>query len=137
MTSIEKLNLELGWETIQLRAKMLGLNIFHKIHLNETRPLISKCMPKLDTQRPNILRSNGGYLPFDNNSNSLEKSFFPNISKLWNSLERINRSKNLHDFKLYTKISMKPPKYKFYSRGNKFSNTLLTNLKKSRQNTSF
>ena len=30
-TSKEKLNLELGWETIQCRANMLGLNIFHKI----------------------------------------------------------------------------------------------------------
>ena len=29
-TSKEKLNLELGWETIQCRADMLGLNIFHK-----------------------------------------------------------------------------------------------------------
>ena len=45
LTSREKLNAELGWETIQSRANMLGLNIFHKIHLHETRPLIAKCMP--------------------------------------------------------------------------------------------
>ena len=47
-TNREKLNVELGWETIQCRADMLGLKIFHKIHLHETRPLIRKCMPKLD-----------------------------------------------------------------------------------------
>ena len=31
----EKLNSELGWETIQKRSEILGLNIFHKIqHIN-------------------------------------------------------------------------------------------------------
>ena len=50
-SSKDKLNLELGWETIQCRADMLGLNIFHKIHLQETRPLIQKYMPKLDFER--------------------------------------------------------------------------------------
>ena len=33
-TSKEKLNLELGWETI---GDLLSLNFFHKIHLQETR----------------------------------------------------------------------------------------------------
>ena len=37
-TSKEKLNSELGWETIQKRSELLGLNFFHKIHLHETRP---------------------------------------------------------------------------------------------------
>ena len=60
LTSKEKLNLELGWETIQCRADMLGLNIFHKIHLKETRLLVTKCMPELEWQRMNTLRSNGG-----------------------------------------------------------------------------
>ena len=32
-TSREKLNIELGWETIQKRCDILGLNIFHEIHL--------------------------------------------------------------------------------------------------------
>ena len=31
-TSREKLNTELGWETIEKRADILGLNIFQKIH---------------------------------------------------------------------------------------------------------
>ena len=47
-SSKQKLNIELGWETIQRRAEMLSLNIFQKIHLKETRPLILKCMPKFD-----------------------------------------------------------------------------------------
>ena len=39
-TSREKLNQELGWESIKRRSDNLGLNIFHKIHSYETRPLI-------------------------------------------------------------------------------------------------
>ena len=33
-TSKEKLNLELGWETIIDRGNLLSLSIFHKIHLH-------------------------------------------------------------------------------------------------------
>ena len=64
LTSKEKLNIELGWKTIQQRADILGLNIFHKIHLHETRPLIRNCMQKLDTEKCNV-RSKGGYLPYE------------------------------------------------------------------------
>ena len=32
-TSKDKLNLELGWETISKRGDILSLNIFQKIHL--------------------------------------------------------------------------------------------------------
>ena len=102
-TSKEKLNLELGWETIQCRADMLGLNIFHKIHLKETRPLIQKCMPKLDIERTNLLRSKGGYLPFINYGDKFWKSFFPHISRLWNTIGLDVQCKTLEDFKLHTK----------------------------------
>ena len=47
-TSKDKLNSELGWETILERGDFLGLNIFHKIHLHETRPLIRKRTAQLD-----------------------------------------------------------------------------------------
>ena len=45
LTSMDKLNSELGWETIKKRSDILSLNIFHKIHKFETRPLIRSCMP--------------------------------------------------------------------------------------------
>ena len=63
-TSKEKLNLELGWESIIDRGNLLSLNIFHKIHRHETRPLIRNCMPKLDIDRQHFTRSKGGYIPF-------------------------------------------------------------------------
>ena len=59
-SSREKLNNELGWESIEKRSDLLSLNIFHKIHLHETRPLIRNCMPKLDFEQEHFLRSIGG-----------------------------------------------------------------------------
>ena len=71
------LNTELGWETIEKRADILGLNIFQKIHLQETRPLIRNCMPKLDFERRHFLRSNGGYIPFRSLGSYFKKIVFP------------------------------------------------------------
>ena len=44
LTSKEKLNNELGWETIKVRIDYLGLCLFQKIGLDETRPLVKTCM---------------------------------------------------------------------------------------------
>ena len=108
---------------------MLGLNIFHKIHLQETRPLIQKCMPKLDFERKNLLRSKGGYLPFKNYGDKFWKSFFPYTSRLWNANPLDVQCKNLEDFKIHTKTEMKPTRFKHFSRGNKLSNSLLTRIR--------
>ena len=62
----EKLYKELGWETIQKRINYLGLSIFHKIHVGETRPLLRKCLTKIDWERTHYLRSKGGYVPYPN-----------------------------------------------------------------------
>ena len=57
-TSRVKLNEELGWETIQQRADFLGLTLYHKIHLGQTRPLVrSNMQPRVYT----YTRSNGDY----------------------------------------------------------------------------
>ena len=127
-SSKEKLNLELGWEDIKTRADMLGLNIFHKIHVHETRPLITTCMSKLDYERQNVLRSKGGYLPYKNYGDKFWKSFFPHISRLWNSLPTNVQILNLQDFKIFTKKEMKPAKIKHFGRGTKLGNTLLSRI---------
>ena len=62
-TSQDKLNVELGWESIRHRINFLGLSLFHKVHLQETRPLIRTCMSKLDWEGNNLTRSKGGYYP--------------------------------------------------------------------------
>ena len=61
-TNKEKLNIELGWESFQQRIKFLGLSLFQKIHLFETRPLIRNCMTKVDYDKTYLTRSKGGYI---------------------------------------------------------------------------
>ena len=72
-TNQDKLNLDLGWESIKQRIDFLGLCFFHKIHRQETRPLIRSCMSKLDRDKVRITRSKGGYLPFKNYGNTFLK----------------------------------------------------------------
>ena len=106
-TSREKLNIELGWESIEKRADILGLNFFHKIHRHETRPLIRNCMPKLDIENTHKIRSRGGYIPFKYYSSKFKNSFFPHISSLWTSLPLNVQCKDLIEFKEYTKNELK------------------------------
>ena len=133
-TSREKLNEELGWETIKKRIEYLGLSIFHKIHVQETRPLIKQCLTNLDFEREYFLRSKGGYLPYPNYGNKFINSFFPFISKLWNNLPLSTQSLNLLDFKAQIKTDLKPEKIKHFSIGPKFSNSLLTRFRTGRTN---
>ena len=104
LTSQLKLNNDLGWETIQCRADILGLNIFHKIHVKETRPLIRKCMPEMNWDRRIFLRHKGGYTPFSSKSEKFLKSFFPYFSKLWNSIDNSITGKNLQNLKFTQKL---------------------------------
>ena len=78
-TSRDRLNEELGWESIRKRIDYLGLNIFHKIHVRETRPLLTKCLTKWDWKKQHNLRSKGGYLPYPNYGFRFSNSFFPYI----------------------------------------------------------
>ena len=133
-TSKDKLDLELGWESILDRGNLLSLNIFHKIHRHETRPLIRTCMPKLDIDRQNILRSKGGYIPFKYKDKKFNTSFFPNTLKLWNNLNGEIPNKDVNDFKLSIKKEIKPPTYKHFSHGSKLGNTLLTQIRVRRSN---
>ena len=131
LTSQQRLNKDLGWETIQCRSNILGLNIFHKIHMKETRPLIWSCMPKKDLDRIHFLRSKCGYLPFSSKNAKFSNSFFPYFSKLWNTLDKKYTNRNLEDFKLYTK-SLKPKKVKHFNRREKITNSHLTRIRVGR-----
>ena len=77
-TSKDKLNLELGWETIKERGDLLSLNFFQKIHLQRTRPLIRACMQKLDIEKTCNTRSKGGYIPFKYKGDKFNNSWSPN-----------------------------------------------------------
>jgi len=74
-TNKSKLYQELGWETVQARADYLGLTLFHKIHSNETRPLIRRNM---QPYKPNQnLRGKGTYQPFLYKNVKYKNSFYP------------------------------------------------------------
>ena len=89
-TSKDKLNSELGWESITDRGNLLSLNIFHKIHCQESRPLIRSCMPQPDIGKKYPTRSKGGYIPFKYENKIFNTSFFPNTLKLWNNFTKTN-----------------------------------------------
>ena len=131
-TSRDKLNKELGWETIKTRSDNLNLNIFHKIHSHETRSLIRNCMPRPDIENRVNTRSKGGYIPFRYFGSNFNKSFFPHTAHLWNSLPKSVKCRNVHDFKDYINKEQKPHRYKHFARGNKISNSLLTKIRVGR-----
>ena len=131
-TNKEKLDLDLGWESIKQRIDFLGLCFFHKIHKKETRPLINSCMPKLDSDRVRMTRSKGGYLPFKNYGNTFLKSFFPYISKLWNLLPLSTQCFDVYEFKKQLKLNIKPLRIKHNAQGSKIGNCLLTRIRVGR-----
>ena len=128
-TNKQKLNSELGWETISQRGDLLSLSFFHKVHLHETRPLIRNCMPKVNLEALPQTRSKIGYISSKYRGAYFEKSFFPNTLKLWNSLPKNVQSRDMQDFKSEIKRKFKPPKYKHFSKGSKLGNSLLTKIR--------
>ena len=76
LTSKDNLNKDLGWESVKKRIDFLGLCIFHKIHRQESRPLVRKCLPKWDTEKKHMTRSKGGYTPYPNLGHKFLNSCF-------------------------------------------------------------
>ena len=74
LTSRDKLNKEMGWGSIKTRIDFLGLSLFHKIHLGETRPLIKTYTTKYSV-KPNS-RQDGGYRLHKNYGVKFSNSFF-------------------------------------------------------------
>lgn len=129
-TNQSRLEADLSWETIDDRAKLLGLCIFHKIHLLQTRPIIRRCMPELNT---NITRQSGTYKQFRYYSLKYKNSFFPFFSVLWSKLKSSLRcERDINVFKTSLKETYKPKKQRHYFYGNKLSNSLLCRLRVGR-----
>ena len=74
LTSAEKINEELGWESIKTRIDFLGLTLFYKINYDATRPLIRSCLTS------KILRLNsrqfGQYTNYPNYGAKFKNHFF-------------------------------------------------------------
>ena len=72
-TSMIKLNSELGLESIATRADFLSLNVFHKILIGNTRPLIKTCMPSLVHIHDHNIRKRNMFTSFNNASVKFKK----------------------------------------------------------------
>ena len=131
-TNREKLNNELGWENFQTRIKFLGLCLFQKIHLHQTRPLIRKCMSDLDYAKKYLTRSKVGYSTYPNFGVKFKNSFFPFMTKCWNELNVSTQVMQLSDFKEQLKTDLKPIKYKHFSKGSKIGNSLFARIRLNR-----
>jgi hypothetical protein len=131
-SSSVKLNIELGWESLQTRYECLGLSLFHKIHLNLTRPLVSKCMPQMNQQLFNT-RFKFEYKCFPYKNQDFSNSFFPYFTKKWTSSPtHIRNEQDITEFKIKLKNHHKPNKYRFFSAGSKRGAALMTHLRLSR-----
>ena len=131
LTSKEKLNSELGWETIKTRVDYLGLCLFHKIANHETRPLITTFMTTCNMRNKNS-KLFGHFNKHKNFGVKFSNSFFPYFTNKWNSLPRLIQFSDIIDFKSRLKKRLKPTRHKFYSYGPKLSNKLLTRLRVGR-----
>ena len=122
-----KFNEELAWEEIETRADFLGLSIFHKISLGDTRPLIKTCMPV-----KSALNTRTEYVQFPFKGMYYANSFFPYFTKKYNLLDKNTRNQNMIDFKICMSEKLKPKKRKHYAAGFKHPNTLLTSIRLGR-----
>ena len=130
LSSTEKLNQELGWESIKTRVDLLGLSLFHKVALGETRPLLRSCL----TNRIMRLscRQVGNFTQYPNYGAKFQNSFFPYFVKKWNNLERPIRTLEISEFKQTLKEKLKPKLARHYSYGGRLGNKLLTRLRLGR-----
>ena len=104
LTSKEKLNVELGWESISVRADILGLSLFHKTLLGYQWPLISSCMPTLAPFSGHDTRSRRKFLPFPRGKVKFSKSIFVLFSRKWEDTPKeITKITDMFDFKLALK----------------------------------
>ena len=128
LTSKEKLNNELSWESIKTRADFLGLTLFHKIATSKTRPLVRSCLPKQKVN-PDSLRS-GNLMQFPYLGEKYAKSFFPFFTKQYNSQSSKTRRLIPEEFSAFIAKNMKPNKYKHFSYGHsKHANMLLARIR--------
>ena len=107
--------------------------MYHKIHLNQTRPLVKTAMPKLKSVGVTRSSASYSYESFPPKLKAFSDSFFPYFTKRWNDLPLNLKSEgDICEFKFRLKIHLKPKKQKHFSRGTKRGNSLLTQLRVGR-----
>ena len=133
LTSQASLEKDLAWESIGDRALFLGLSLFHKIHINQTRPLIKTAMPKAKSLGVTRSSDSYNYQTFPPILKTFSDSFFPYFTKKWNELPtNLKFETDIQQFKENLKIHVKPKRHRHFNRGSKRGNSLLTQLRVGR-----
>lgn len=87
LCSIEKLYLDLGWETLQDRRTKHKLIIFFKMLNNLTPNYLSELVPaRVQENNPYGLRNSNDIRTIHANSNVYFNSFLPSTIRAWNNL---------------------------------------------------
>ena len=129
LCSIEKLLVELGWDTMQSRRDKHKLIIFYKIthglYPNYLRDLVPPLVQKTSNYN---LRNANNIQTFASNTNLFYKSFFPSSVRAWNALhEETKQATTVSAFKnkLNTNL-MRSTKY--YNTGTRLGQILHARL---------
>ena len=130
LCSIEKLFVELGWESLQSRQNKHKLILFYKIFHGLTPDYLYDLVPPLvqDTTSYN-LRNSDNIQNYRARSNLFLNSFFPSTIRAWNDLP--NDTKNassVASFKHRLNRNLKPPP-KYYNVGSRKGQILQARLR--------
>ena len=130
LCSINKLFVDIGWDSLQNRRNKHKLVIFYKIMNGLTPDYLSGCVPPLvqDTTTYNLRNSND-IQSLHANTNLFYNSFFSSTIRAWNSLpEDIKQATSVASFKYrLNKDIKKPPKY--YNAGTRIGQILQARMR--------
>ncbi len=128
LCSIDKLNAETKWESLDSRRRKHKLILFYKMKNNMTPVYLTNLIPD-QTQHRYRLRNDNDIPLIHARTNLYQNSFLPSTIREWNSLPAdVRHSETLPSFKYkLNKNLRKPPSY--YSSGDRLGQVLLTRIR--------
>ena len=130
LVSIENLNSEIGWETLEVRRNKQKLTLFYKMVHNLTPSYLTSLIPPTVNETSNYnLRNSNDIRTTNASSVQYYSSFLPSAIRGWNSLpEELRNSATLTSFKnrLNQHTSITP---KYYYTGDRHTQILHTRLR--------
>ena len=129
LVSIDILNREIGWESLQDRRSKHKLCMFYKMKNNLTPTYLSSLVPETFEGTIYNLRDAQNIRPILTRTQLYHRSFLPSSIREWNELPvEVRNSTSLASFKFQlNKDNPKIPKY--YSAGNRFLQIQHTRLR--------
>ena len=130
LVSIENLNSEIGWETLEVRRNKQKLTLFYKMVHNLTPSYLTSLIPPTVNETSNYnLRNSNDIRTTNASSVQYYSSFLPSAIRGWNSLpEELRNSATVTSFKnrLNQHTSITP---KYYYTGDRHTQILHTRLR--------